>query len=179
VPDGVDASPAFDAPLVLDGASVIAGRVVVSGTSPGVTGQTIVQESLEVRGSLANSAVTVTTGSLIGSGTVGALTAVGGRVHLEPDGNSLQTGDLTLNTGVVLFNRLFGPQTNVGYGQLRVTGTVTLANATLDVRLLKGMSQNHVFTLVDNDGVDPVVGTFEGLPEGATLTSPGAPTFPS
>jgi hypothetical protein len=29
------------------------------------------------------------------------------------------------------------------------------------------------FTLINNDGTDAVVGTFKGLPEGATLTSGG------
>jgi hypothetical protein len=29
---------------------------------------------------------------------------------------------------------------------------------------------NSVFTLIDNDGTDPVIGTFNGLPEGATVT---------
>jgi autotransporter-associated beta strand protein len=155
-------------------ALTISGRVVMSGANPGFTGQTIVSGDLELRrGSLANSAMTVTnTGYLTGGGTLGAVT-VGGR--LFPYGGvfeDLQTGDLTLNTGAELEHRVSGRRADNPV--LRVTGTVTLANATLKA-VLDGMPiENYGVTIVENDGIDPVVGTFAGLPEGATRTVGGS-----
>jgi hypothetical protein len=46
-----------------------------------------------------------------------------------------------------------------------VTGNVALGNALLVVR----SSHNSPFTLIHNQGVDPVAGTFLGLPEGAVF----------
>jgi hypothetical protein len=68
----------------------------------------------------------------------------------------MQTGDLTLNTGAVLKTGVSGQSRN--RPMLRVTGTITLANATLEIRLDGLPIQNHVLTIVENDGVDPVVG---------------------
>ncbi|MEA2236747.1 MAG: large repetitive protein [Thermoanaerobaculia bacterium] len=47
-----------------------------------------------------------------------------------------------------------------------VKGTVNLGGATLDLR---NLAPHSVVNLIDNDGSDPVVGTFAGLPEGATI----------
>lgn len=54
--------------------------------------------------------------------------------------------------------------------QLRVTGAVDLGNATLNFGNATLSPNNFSFTLTDNDGTDPVIGTFAGLPEGATAT---------
>src|SRR5262249_1715326 len=63
-----------------------------------------------------------------------------------------------------------------GYGQLNVTGTVTLSGfANLDLSMSSGFtpSLGQVFVLIDNDGSDPVTGTFNGLPEGTLVTLNG------
>jgi autotransporter-associated beta strand protein len=60
--------------------------------------------------------------------------------------------------------------------QLRVTGTVTLKGK-LDVNHIPGLMPNGFScTIIDNDGADPIVGGFAGMPEGA-LISGGATGF--
>src|SRR5207249_8416411 len=55
--------------------------------------------------------------------------------------------------------------------QLKVTGTVNLSNATLQVTALSCFSATNVtqFTIIDNDSSDPIVGNFAFLPEGGLV----------
>jgi hypothetical protein len=55
--------------------------------------------------------------------------------------------------------------------QLKVTGTIKL-DGTLNVTTLPGFSGDS-FTIIDNLGPNPVMGTFAGLPEGVQLTLGG------
>ncbi len=64
---------------------------------------------------------------------------------------------------------LNGTTAGAGYDQLSVTGTVNLAGATLNVNLAFTPALGSAFMLIQNDGKDAVLGTFAGLPEGATL----------
>jgi hypothetical protein len=61
--------------------------------------------------------------------------------------------------------------------QLQVTGTVDLGGSTLSVDLLDTFKPTNGFSflIIDNDGTDPVVGTFAGLPEGALFGGGGLP----
>src|SRR5262249_21624273 len=63
------------------------------------------------------------------------------------------------------------------HDQLNVTGTVDLGGATLTTSLPGSFTPpaNAVFVLIRNDGTDPVVGTFAGLPQRAGLTLNGVP----
>ncbi len=63
--------------------------------------------------------------------------------------------------------------------RLAVHGTVRLGSQ-LQVTAALGLTlpANGAYTLIDNDGTDPVVGTFQGLPQGATVISvAGTPLF--
>src|SRR5205814_2324899 len=63
-----------------------------------------------------------------------------------------------------------------GYDQLKVVGTVNLGTASDLVPIpLTGLilPVGTVLTVIDNDGSDPVVGTFRNLPEGASFTAGG------
>jgi hypothetical protein len=53
----------------------------------------------------------------------------------------------------------------VTYDQLSVVGPVTLANPTLNASILYDRARDS-FVLIDNDGNDPVTGTFAGMAEG-------------
>ncbi len=66
-------------------------------------------------------------------------------------------------------------QAGTGYDQIRVDGAVTLAGP---LALSLGFSPvvGTVFTILDNQGVGAISGTFTGLPEGATIVS-GATTL--
>src|SRR5205823_3488739 len=57
-----------------------------------------------------------------------------------------------------------------GYDQLKVNGTVNLNNATLIVSLNFMPTTGNTFTILDNDGTDPIPTTFNGRPEGSTFT---------
>ena len=52
------------------------------------------------------------------------------------------------------------------HDQLNVSGTVTLDNAILSVT---GVPRRMPIVIIDNDLTDAVVGTFAGLPQGATV----------
>ncbi len=59
--------------------------------------------------------------------------------------------------------------------ELRVTGAVDLGGATFNGTLGAGFTPTigQTFTIIDNDGVDPVVGTFAGVAEGGAVTIGG------
>ncbi|REK19327.1 MAG: hypothetical protein DWQ37_01375, partial [Planctomycetota bacterium] len=59
--------------------------------------------------------------------------------------------------------------------KLEVSGTVNLGGATFEGSLSSGFvpTLGQQFTIVDNDGADPVSGTFAGLPEGAGVIIDG------
>src|SRR6202044_3450652 len=53
-----------------------------------------------------------------------------------------------------------------------VTGSVTLAGALLDINTLAFVPAiGDTFTIINNQGTDPISGTFFGLPQGATFTA--------
>jgi hypothetical protein len=97
----------------------------------------------------------------------GPITVHGG--HLDMQGRA-KTGALAMDSASTL-------DVNVGtlnlvYPVLTVTGGVTLANATLAMQNpLATLDLGGTFTLIDNDGTDPVIGTFKNLPEGAIFVS--------
>jgi len=70
---------------------------------------------------------------------------------------------------------LNGATAGSGYDQVKVSGTVTLASATLHPTLGFPPGSNSSFTIIDNDGADPVTNTFNGLAEAATLNIDGRP----
>ncbi|MEQ1859188.1 MAG: hypothetical protein ABMA13_04570, partial [Chthoniobacteraceae bacterium] len=60
-----------------------------------------------------------------------------------------------------------------GHDQLKVIGPVNLGGAALDVVPAFTPAVGAKFTIVDNDGADPIVGTFAGKAEGAAFTAGG------
>jgi fibronectin-binding autotransporter adhesin len=114
-------------------------------------------------------------GTLKGTGTVGDVTLnTGGTIAPGTSPGVLHTGDLTF-TGGTLQEEIAG--TALGnYDQLDVTGSVALGAATtLTVTHFGGFTPalNNSFTIIDNDGADPVTGTFVGMAENSTFTVAG------
>ena len=115
--------------------------------------------------------VLVNGGRLYGDGPLGALTATSGTVEpgfsIEGPG-VLEPKGLTLGAGVDTHFDLYSASSNgTGNDQIRVTGAVNLGNATLQILPRETFVPfNGTMTLIDNDGSDPIVGTFAGLPEG-------------
>jgi|GEM_PF-3711516 len=130
--------------------------------------------TLKVGNSIPFSPVTVNAGAkLAGAGTVGNLTSVGGTVDPGccPTSKKLSSKNLSLDSASVFLAEIHN--TNNGQyvyaSQVNVSGTVNLGNATLKATLGFNSVVGNEFTIVANDGVDVVSGTFKGLGEGATF----------
>jgi autotransporter-associated beta strand protein len=156
--------------LVKDGRS----DLTIGGNSPSFTGPTTVNGGyLVVFGSQPGSAVALKNGStLAGLGTVGPITTTAATVspgdsvgNLSAAGNvafdSSSTFDVDLN--------FFGTR----FSQLNVAGTVNLAGSTLHASLGAPPTNGESFTIIKS--TVPIVGTFNGLSEGATLSIFGVP----
>lgn len=81
----------------------------------------------------------------------------------------INSGDLTLTAGSFVDIELNGTTAGTGYDQINVTGSVNLGNAILNVTNGFTPSVGNTFTIINNDGSDPVMGTFAGLAEGAVF----------
>ncbi len=102
--------------------------------------------------------------STLGSGTLspgnGSVTGV------------LSTGNVNLGTSASLAMHLNGTSAGTNYSQLNVNGTVNLNNTALN--LTRGPFSYNAgtqLTLINNDGVDPIVGNFNNATEGQVITS--------
>jgi hypothetical protein len=105
------------------------------------------------------------------NGTVGPVTINGGSFNPFGDGN---TGNLTLTpaaTFIDIIDSAFPGQ----FGTAHVTGTVTLAGATLHIITPGNIPAGTQLLTIDNDSTDPIVGIFAGLPEGSIVTAGGEP----
>ncbi|HEV8267064.1 MAG TPA: hypothetical protein VGR00_02475, partial [Thermoanaerobaculia bacterium] len=115
-----------------------------------------------------------TQSTLGGSGIVGPITATTGTIAPGHSPGILSTtGGLLLSPSSTVAVELNGTTPGSGYDRIAVTGSVALSSATLTVTAGFTPSTGDAFTIVDNDGADAVVGTFAGLPEGATFAVSG------
>jgi outer membrane autotransporter protein len=117
---------------------------------------------LSVNGSMPNAAFTVNSGTLGGTGSIGSLTVNGGT--LAP-GNSIGTmtvnGAFTLGGGAIYEVEVNAAGEN---DKVIVNGTVNLTGATLRVLAANGdYKTNTKYTIIENDGIDAVVGTFASI----------------
>ena len=130
---------------------------------------------LIVNGSQPASALDVTySGALGGTGTVGPLGCAGDLMFGASPG-ILTCSNLTLTSWAAYFVVLNGPNPGTGYTQLNVRGTNNLANAVLVLHLglVSPLAKGQQFTIINNDGTDPITGTFVGLAEGAITNVSG------
>lgn len=164
------------------GVDVVGEGTVIFSNTNSYTGTTTVNEgvTLLVNGSISSgegfSVEVNDDATLGGNGTVDAPVNVNDSGNLAP-GNStgvLDTGDLNLNDMSQLQVEIGGTTAGTDYDQVNVTGTVNIApDATLDVQIINSFlaSLGDSFTIVNNDGTDGIIGTFDGLGEGATVSS--------
>lgn len=107
-------------------------------------------------------------GRLQGSGTVNSDTvAMNGQMTPGRSAGALTfSGDLSIGSSADVEMEI-GGLAAAAYDRVVVLGDVT-ADGTLDVLLINGYEPNHgdVFTLIDNQGVNPVTGTFTGMTNG-------------
>ncbi|AYQ35902.1 BspA family leucine-rich repeat surface protein [Runella sp. SP2] len=129
---------------------------------------------------------TLTNMQLISGGDViisgGSINTNGGTLLLDPgtspkavkptfNGTDVIAGTLSFNSDlqITINGTTLGDGTGSTYSQLNVEGEIDLRGVDL---LLAGTyvpTGNEVFTIVNNDGTDPIVGTFTGLAQGATI----------
>jgi autotransporter-associated beta strand protein len=150
-----------------------AGTLRLSAGNPFAGTLVQAEGKLEVTGATPSASVSLTGGTLAGSGPVGAVTGSGGTLAPGLTSGLLSTAGLALGSSDTVALGLDGPVAGSGHDQLRVTGPVALGGATLSVSLGFSPALDERFTLVDNDGTDAVTGTFAGLPEGAILDLQG------
>lgn len=114
-------------------------------------------------------------GTLAGSGTVdNTVTSTGGTISPGASTAILTVDDnVTLDAASTFRAEINGLTPGSEHDQLNVIGSVNLGNATLKATVNNLAVLNLPIVLIANDGVDPVIGQFAGLAEGATLTVNG------
>ena len=159
-----------------------AGTLVLTGANT-YTGSTIVSNgTLEIDGLQPASAVQVLGGTLQGHGLVGPLEMDDPNAVLYPIGLPSTFLCSDFNGGATpagtLKVYLAGTQAGTGYSQLQAEGALTLTDLNLDASLDFYSAPGDQFKIIANDGSlgggpQPVVGTFNGLPEGSIFPVSG------
>lgn len=156
--------------LSLAGPSTFSGMTIVSGGT------------LSVEGTQVHSPIRLDGGTLRGRGSVGTITGnLGGTLQPGSGGADFQVAlhslDVALNA-ITTFRALL-TSIDPGYEnhKLEVSGAVNLGGSVLVVDLSGAFkpASGRNFVIIDNDGNDPVIGTFAGLPEGAVFGGDGLP----
>jgi autotransporter-associated beta strand protein len=118
-------------------------------------------------------ATTITAGAIGGNGSIAGNVSNGGFVKPGASPGLLTTSGNYAQTAAGAFEvELNGTTPGTLYDRLAVIGTVTLAGQ-LSTNLNFTAATGDTFTIIDNAGSDAVVGTFAGLPEGATIATGG------
>jgi autotransporter-associated beta strand protein len=128
-----------------------------------------------INGSQPTTPVILASGSTLGgSGSVGRITA-NGIIAPGTSPGILSSSNVTFSASGQFSVELTGPTPGTDYDQLNVRGTNILANAALGINLAftNPVAIGQQFTIIDNDGVDPVTGIFAGYPGGSTWTQNG------
>lgn len=155
------------------------GTLVVTGENSFAGETTFMDGTIFVSGSQTNSAVLMTGAAttLLGSGTLGPLTALDGIISpataLNDSTAVLTVGDLFAASACEFHLRLNGLTPGTQHDRLRVRGSVNLSGARLLITNGFAPAPGATFTILENDGTDANSGTFFGLSEGTTLTTNG------
>ena len=149
-------------------------RLLGENTYTGIT--RINQGVVQIDGSQPGSNVEVfAPGGLAGSGRTGAIICTGTIAPGSSPGR-LQCGSVDMRSGSTFSVELAGPNPDTEHDQLDITGELTLDSTTLSVSLDYLPPLGAAFTIIENDGTDPVTGTFTGLANGSEF-SMGGTTF--
>lgn len=139
------------------------------------TGATRIAEgALVVNGRLFNSATEVLAGTLMGTGTLQALT-VRGDGTLAPGGEgtpgTLACGNLLMDSGAALRARIAGTAAAPLNDRVNANGTVSIGGAVLDLRPATVPNVGTVFRVLDRLPAGTISGNFAGVAQGSTFNA--------
>lgn len=151
-----------------------AGKARFNGNNTYTGTNTIAGGLLQIDGLQAQTPVFISSGRLQGTGTVGNIIYGASSTAIVAPGASpgmLTCSNFTTtdNTRGKLEIELNGTSPGSQYDQLNLRGTAKLAGLSLQPSLGFASAAGQTFTIVNNDGSDAVVGTFNGLSQNATL----------
>ncbi len=154
------------------------GTWVLTGTSASAAQMQVSAGTLRVMGSIANT-MTLAGGTLEGTGSVGSIVGATGTLRPGASPGVLHSKSVALGAGVSVGISIEGPAVGTEYAQLDVIGSVNLGQASLATQSQPGLPAAGAgdLIIVNNDGTDPIVGTFSGLPEGAVVDAGNGKTF--
>jgi autotransporter-associated beta strand protein len=139
------------------------------------TGGTLVSGAvLRLDGAMPGPVTVNLAGILTGHGAVAGVVTMDATGNLDPD-LVLGTGNLGMAAGSNLIIEIDGTARGTQYAGVDVTGLVDVSGATLNLRGSYTPAPGDVFTIIANQGIAAVTGTFAGLPEGSTVTFNGVP----
>ncbi len=164
-----DANGSGGAIDMADGSSIVAGGGTVALSADG----NVTVSSISSSG---NVGITSGNGEILDRGespdiTAGTLTLNGEAAPgLGTFGTLEVSGDLDLDSNAQLTFEISGTTVGTNHDQVKVTGLVTLSDATFNGALGYAPNVGDQFIIIDNDGTDDdVVGVFTGLSEGTFL----------
>jgi hypothetical protein len=118
-----------------------------------------------------NGGATLQGSGLLGQVIFNGILAPGSSSGILAPGNGpgiLTCGNLSPGGGAgTLQVQLNGLTPASDYGQVNASGIVNLIGLNLNVFLNFASAVGNQFTIINNSGLDPVAGTFNGLPQGA------------
>lgn len=143
------------------------------------SGATVLAEGrLLMNSAQPHNSVQLSGGTLGGTGVVGQVIASGpGLKTVNPGAGVgvLTTSNAVFNSFTRFEVELNGTMPGLNHDQLDVHGTVAVNTSQLIPLIGSALSAGMVIRILNNDGADPIVGTFASLPEGATLTNTNGP----
>lgn len=152
------------------------GTLIYTGTTmDSFVGTVVVNNgTLQVDGSFTDGSFTVNGGQLDGTGTISGVTVNGGTLKPGDSPGILHIqGNLTMSAAATFKSELNSPVPGSGYGQLQVSSGVNLNGATLNLQPGFSVVPGTSFLIIINSSANATLGTFAGLPEGATFQAGG------
>lgn len=126
---------------------------------------------------LLNAANTFTGPTVVSAGTLGGNGSVPGALNVA-SGATLSpgvttgiftSGDLTFASGSTFAVQVNSMTPGTGHDQQIVQGSVNINGAALSLTVDSNANLSQPIIIIANDGTDPTVGAFAGLPDGASL----------
>ena len=149
---------------------LFSSTIVLKGISSSVS-------TLQVNGSYSKATISLSGGKLIGTGTVKVVQNVLGGTFSPgaPVGTFTISKDLTFSSTNIFSTQINGSAAG-SFGQLSVAGLVSLNSASLNIPAASNLSVGQKLMIINNGASSSIIGQFQGLVEGASITV-GAVTF--